>query len=224
MLKDLANHDGAVLAGIDGDLTRRPSDRLFDDVDAVLLVFVRRPAALERLDGAQQCDATARQDAFLDRGAGRVHRVVDTILTLLYLAFGRATDAAHRAAAGKLRQSLLQLLAVVVGGGLLDLRLDLGDAVLDVFLFARAADNRGVLLVAHHLLGAAQHVKFPVLKLDAEILGDRSAAGQDRDVLQHGLATITEAGSLNGRDLEAAAQFIDHQGGERLAFDVLGND
>jgi hypothetical protein len=35
-------------------------------------------------------------------------------------------------AAGELGKPLLQLLAVVVGGGLLDLRLDLGNAAVDV--------------------------------------------------------------------------------------------
>ena len=137
----------------------------------------------ERLDGAQQRDAAARQDAFLDRGAGRMHRVVDAILALLHLDLGRAADADHRDAAGELGETLLQLLAVVVRGGLLDLRLDLGDARLDVGLLAGAVDDRGVLLVDHHLLGAAEHGERDVLELDAEVFGDHLAAGQDGDVL-----------------------------------------
>ena len=87
-----------------------------------------------------------------------MHRVVDAILALLHLGLGGAADADHRDAAGELGQPLLQLLAVVVGGGLLDLRLDLIDARLDVGLLAGAVDDRGVLLVDHHLLGAAEHV------------------------------------------------------------------
>ena len=63
-----------------------------------------------------------------------------------------------------------------------------------------------------------------VLELDAEVFRDRLAAGQDRDVLQHGLAAIAEARSLDGRDLEAAAQLVDDEGGERFAFDVFGDD
>jgi hypothetical protein len=46
--------------------------------------------------------------------------------------FTGAADADHRDAATA-RQPLLQLLLVVVGGGLLDLRLDLVDARLDFF-------------------------------------------------------------------------------------------
>ena len=50
------------------------------------------------------------------------------------------------------------------------------------------------------------------------------AAGEDGDVLEHGLAAIAEARSLDGSNLEAAAQLVDDERGERLAFDVLGDD
>jgi hypothetical protein len=46
-------------------------------LDAMLLVFVGGLDPLVRLDSAQQRDAAARQDAFFDRGAGCVHRIVD---------------------------------------------------------------------------------------------------------------------------------------------------
>ena len=79
----LADDDGAVLADIDSDLTRRPGGRLSDDLDAVLLVFVGHLYTLERLHGAQQCDDAARQDALVDGRAGRMHGVIDPILTRL---------------------------------------------------------------------------------------------------------------------------------------------
>ena len=63
-----------------------------------------------------------------------------------------------------------------------------------------------------------------VLELDAEVFGDHLAAGEDGDVLEHGLAAIAEARRLDGRDLEAAAQLVDDERGERLALDVLGDD
>ena len=58
----------------------------------------------------------------------------------------------------------------------------------------------------------------------AEFLGDHGTAGEDRDVLEHGLAAIAEARRLHRRDLEAAAQLVDDQGRQRLAVDVLGDD
>ena len=102
--------------------------------------------------------------------------------------------------------------------------LDLGDARLDVGLLAGAVDDGGVVLGDDHLLGAAEHVEGDVLELDAEVLGDDLAAGQHGDVLQHGLAAVAEARGLDGRDLEPAAQLVDHEGGKRLALDVLGDD
>src|SRR5207249_11058793 len=111
--------------------------------------------------------------------------------------------------ARELGQALLELLAVVVRGGLLDLGTDLGDAALKVGLLAAAVDDRGVLLLDDDLLGLAKHVERDVLELDAEILGDQLTTGQDRHVLEHRLATITEAGRLDGGDLEPAAQLVD---------------
>ena len=48
--------------------------------------------------------------------------------------------------------------------------------------------------------------------------------GQDRDVLQHGLAAIAKARRLHGRDLEAAAQLVDDQRRQSLALDIFGDD
>jgi hypothetical protein len=46
-------------------------------------------------------------------------------------------------------------------------------------------------------LGAAQVRQLDVLELDPEVLGDQLVAGERRDVLEHRLATIAEAGGLD---------------------------
>src|SRR6266481_2064912 len=224
LLEDLADDDRAVLACVDRDLARRPGERLADDLDAGLLVVVRGLDALELLGGTEQGDAAARHDAFFNRRAGRVHRVINAILALLHFDFGRAADADHRDAARELGEALLQLLTVVVRGGFLDLRLDLHNAGFDVGLLAGAVDDGGVLLVDHHLLGATEHGERDVLELDAEIFRDRLTAGQHRDVLQHGLAAIAEARSLHSGNLEAATEPVDDKRGQSLAFDVFSHD
>src|SRR3954449_1080601 len=224
VLEDLADDDGTVLARVDRDLASRPGQRLANDLDAGLLVVVLGAQAFERLGGAQQGDAAARYDAFFNGRTGRMHRVINAVLALLDLDFGRAADADHRDAACELGQTLLQLLTVVVRGGFLDLRLDLRHAGFDVRLLAGAVDDRGVFLVDHHLLGAAEHGDRDVLHLDAEIFRDRLTTGQHRDVLQHRLAAITEARSLDGGNLEAATQTVDDEGGESFAFDVFRDD
>jgi hypothetical protein len=79
VLDQLADHDRAVEPGILDDEPRRPSDRPAHDVDAAALIVVLAFHAHERLGGAQQGNAAARQDALLDRRASGVERVVDAI-------------------------------------------------------------------------------------------------------------------------------------------------
>src|SRR6185369_8156558 len=121
-------------------------------------------------------------------------------------------------------ETLGQLLLVVVGGRLLDLGPDLIAAALDLLLLAGAVDDGRLFLANDDLLRLAEHVEGDALQLDAQIFGDDLATRQDGDILEHGLAAIAEARRLHRRDLQAAAQLVDHEGGERLALDVLGDD
>ncbi len=67
-------------------------------------------------------------------------------------------------------------------------------------------------------------VERGLLERQTHLFRDDLAAGQGRDVLQHGLTAIAEARSLDGRDLHDAADVVDHERRERLAFEVLGDD
>src|ERR1051325_8583471 len=178
-LEELADHDRAVSPGVLGNLPRRPLQSLADDVDADLLVRVRRGQLVERLDRVEQRDATARNDALLDRCAGRMHRVIDAILALLHLDLGRTADPDYRNASSKLCESLLQLLAVIVGGGFLHLLPDLGAAAVDIGLLAAAVDDGRVFLLDAHPPGLAEPAERDVLELDAEILADDLTGRED---------------------------------------------
>jgi hypothetical protein len=91
----------------------------------------------------QRGDLNASNDAFLNGGPRRVHGVLAAILLLLDLDLGRAADTDRHDAAREFCQTLSQLLLVVVGGRLLDLRLDLRDPPLDVGFLA-GASRRGL--------------------------------------------------------------------------------
>ena len=152
-------------------------------------------------------------------------RVLDAVLLLLELDLGGGADLEDGDAAGQLGQALLELLAVVVGVGVLDLVLDLLDAALDVVVGAGALDDGGLVLGDDRPCEAvAEQVEGGVLELEADLLGDDLAAGEDGHVLQHRLAALAEAGGLDGDRLERAADLVDHEGGEGLALDVLGDD
>ena len=93
----------------------------------------------------EQRNTAAGNDTLLNRGAGCVHGVLDAVLALLHFDLGRSADADDGDAAGELGQPLLQLLAIIVGGRLLDLGANLRDAALDVRLLAGAVDDGGSL-------------------------------------------------------------------------------
>jgi hypothetical protein len=186
-----------------------PRSALADDVDADLLVVVGDLRA-RRARASARSSATPPpgDDAFLDRGAGGVQRVVDAGLLLLHLDLGRGADLDDGHAAGQLRQALLQLLAVVVGGrSPRSARLICATRRLDVASFLPAPSTIVVLsLSIDDLLGAAEHRRAStfssLMPSSSEIT---CAAGEDRDVLEHRLAAVAEARRLDGRDLEAAA-------------------
>src|SRR5690606_26047169 len=183
--------DAGLFAGVVDDLAQRLLDGAQHDLDAGFLVGVVA-LHLGRGTRAQQRDAAARDDAFLDGRARGVQRVLDAGLLLLHLDLGRGTDADDRDAAGQLRDALLQLLAVVVAGGFLDLRTDRLDARFDRARLAGAVDDRRVLLADLDALGAAQILQRRLLERHAGLFRDHGAAGQDGHVLEHRLAAIAE--------------------------------
>src|SRR5207244_9135632 len=173
---------------------------------------------------SKQRDTAAWDDAFLNRRTRGVQRVFDSSFLLFHLGLSRSADVDDCNAAGEFRQALLQFLAIVIAGRLFDLTTDLGNAALDIGFFAFAFNNGGVFLVDGDTLGPAHVVKLDVLKLDTEVFADQSAAGQHRDVFQHRLATIAEAGRFYRADLQCAAQFDHDQSRQRFTFHVLGNN
>jgi hypothetical protein len=102
----------------------------------------------------------------------------------------------------------LQLFLVVVRRGFFDLRLDLGYTTSDVGLLANAVDDGGVFLVNAGAFCTAQHVQGYVFQLDAQVFRNHLTAREGGDVFQHGLATIAEARSLDGTNLQTATQLV----------------
>src|SRR4249919_3715545 len=187
-IDQLAGDDRSVMTRVLRDLPKRRLKRLADDVDAAGLIVVLALQAVERPGRVQQRSATARDDALFDRSAGRMKRVVDAVLALLDLDLGRTADLDHSNTAGELRETLLELLTVIVGRGRVDLLTDRADTTLDILAGAVTVDDRRIVLVDRDALGLAEHVQRDALELDAEIFADHFTAGEDRDVLEHCLA------------------------------------
>ena len=98
------------------------------------------------------------------------------------------------------------------------------DPGLDRVLFAGAVDDGRRVLVDHDALGAAEVVEGGVLEPVAALFRDDRAARERRDVFEHGLAAVAEAGGLDGGHAERAAELVHDERGEGLAVDVFGDD
>src|SRR5580692_9499319 len=220
---DFAQDDGAFFAGILGDLAQRFLDGASYNVHANLLIALEFQL-VECGDAASQSHSATGDNAFLDCGAGCMHGIFDASLLLFHFGLGRSANLDHSHATYQLRQPLLQLLAVVVAGGLFDLATDFLHPALNVSGLAFAFDDGRVVLVDGDLLGLAEIADLHVLELNTEILSDGLATSEFRDVIQHGLAAIAEAGRLDGGDLQRATQLVHDEGCERFAFDILGDD
>src|SRR5688500_15186207 len=224
----LARLDGVqdnrgIFASVLDDLTERLFDGARQDTNADRLVFVRTFELLEGLQRADQRNAAARDHAFFNGGTGRVQRVFDAGLLLFHFDLGGSADLDHGNTAGELRNTLLELLFVVVRRGFFSLLTDRLDARLDVRGLAGAVDDRGVFLLDDDLLGIAEIVQRGLLELQTDFIGDDRAAREDRDVLQHGLATIAEARRLHGGDLQDSTDVVHDERREGFALDVFGD-
>ena len=134
---DLGGDDVALLTGVGGDPAQRLDKPGAHDGHTGRLVAGQAEVAVERRRGVDESRTATGDDALLDRRAGGRDGVLDAVLALLELDLGGRADLDDADAAGKLGQPLLQLLAVPVGVGVLDLLADLRDAGVDVGLRRR---------------------------------------------------------------------------------------
>ena len=178
-------------------------------------------------DGRDQEDlshAAAGDDALFESGASGAQGVFNAVFLLFDLGLGGSTDFDHGHAAGQFGQTFLQLLAVEIGIGDLDLGLELVDAGFDLVELAGAVHDGGVVFVDDHFAGVTELGDGGVLEFEAHLVGDDFAAGEDGDVFEHALAAIAEAGGFDGDAGEGAAQLVHHEGRQGFAFDVFSDD
>src|SRR5690606_31328235 len=225
LVEDGVDDDAAFGAGVGRDLAGRLLEGADQDVGAGALVALEALGGrLHGLDGVDQRDTATRDDAVLDGRASGGESVLEAVLLLLEIGLGGGAAAYHRDAARQLGEALLELLASVVGVGVVELGLDALDALVDDGLVALALDDRRLVLAGADALGAAELADADVLELVAELLADHLAAGYGSDVLEHLLAAVAEARGLDGQHVQRAAQLVEDQRGEGFAVDVLGDD
>jgi hypothetical protein len=134
-LFDFLHDECAFLAGVVGQL-RRGASTARRTIAAPMASSPLEFEVVESLLGADESDTAAGDDAFFHGRTGRVKGVFDAGFFLFHLGFGCGADVDDGNTTGELGEALLELLAVVIRGGFLDLTADLGDAALDVTAFA----------------------------------------------------------------------------------------
>jgi hypothetical protein len=172
------DHHRGFAAGVVHDLAQGRLDGLEHQGNAVVLVGVVTLDGASGLLGAQQGHAATGHDAFFHRSTRGVQGVFDAGLLFLHLDFGGSADLDHGHAAGQLGHALLQLLAVVVGRGFLDLHANLLDAGFDVSGGAGAVDDDGVFLAHFDALGGTEVGQGDLFERQADFFSDDLAAGQ----------------------------------------------
>ena len=224
-MQHFVGHHGAVLAAVVDDSDERRGENSQDDVGPDLLIPLEGIAELlDRFGTAEQGHAAAGENAFFHRGAGGVQGVFHAGLLLLHVGFGLGTDGDDRHAAGQLGQAFLELFLIVLALHLGHLAFDLPNPLVDVGPLTGPFDECGVALIDRHLFGPAEVFQAEVFQLDAQILADHGAAGQDRDVPQHGLAAVAETRCLHRADVEHAPQLVDDQQREGFRIHVFRDD
>ena len=208
---DLVGDNAWLQASVQSDLLQWCGERLTDDLHAGGFIAFE-PEVVDKLAGSlQEGDATAGDDAFLDGCLRVADGVLDAQLLLLELNLGGCADLDHCDATGQLGQALLQLLAVVVGVGVLDFGADLLDAAVDLRLVAGTLDAGGFVLghddlaclaklaggVAVIKVGAATEVELKEQKLRIEdAVRNAKAAVEEGIVAGGGVALLQAAREL----------------------------
>ena len=220
---DLFDDEGGFAAGVFDELAKRSFYSTVDDGGTGGFIAGEVEGA-NGLLGADESHATTGHDAFFHRSTGGVQGVVHAVFLLLHFGFCGSTDLDDGHTASELGEALLEFLAVIVGGGVLNLLADLGDSGRDVGGGTGPLDDDGGILGDNDALGHAELVYLYVFELEAEVLGDALTTGEDGDILEHGLAAIAKAGGLDGADVEGTAETVHHEGGEGFTLDILGDD
>ncbi|CAH0040953.1 unnamed protein product [Clonostachys solani] len=226
LVSQLANDDRALEASVLDDGTSRAGNGALDNTDTKLLVEVGGLEAVQSLGGGlEESSTTTGQDTLLNSGAGSVQSIDEAILLLTNLDLGGTTDLDDGNTTGELGQTLLELLLLVLGGGRIgDDTADLLASLSNGVLAALTVEEDGVLLGDGDGTSGTEQIRGSLLELDIELIGEDGTVGQDSKITEDGLAVVTEAGGLDGSNLELTTELVENADGKSLTVNVLSND
>src|SRR5205814_1335753 len=129
-------------------------------------------------------DTTARNQALFHRGACCGEGIFNARLSVLEFDLGAGSNLDQGHSAGQLSQSLLELLAIVVAGRLLNQRPNLTNARLDSLRASLAFNDGRRILVRHNTASRTKVIECRSLEAAPGLFANDLPAGQDSDILQ----------------------------------------
>ena len=118
----------------------------------------------------------------------------------------------------------MQFFLVKCAGSLRNLSANLRYPGCDISFFAAAVYDGGHFLADTYLAGSTQISYGSAVQFTAQLFADNRSTGKDGNILQHSLAAVTKARSLNGYGLKGATQLVHYQGSQSFTFHIFGND
>src|SRR5690554_280361 len=220
----LVDNHRAFATGVAHDLTQRRFHGTQCQLNADGLVMVVTFQAFNLAQCTDQGNTTARYHAFFNGSAGCVQSIVNAGFLLFHFHFGGSTHLDHGHTACQLGNTLLQLFTIIIGRGFFDLSTDLLYACFDVGFRTGTINNHGVFLGDVDALGSTQLFQSHGFQAQANLFGDHLTTADHGNILQHRLATVTEARCFHGTDLNDTAHGVDHQSRQRFTFNVFRHD
>ena len=222
----LFDDHATVHASIDGNLVQWAFESLGNDAStgSDVTIFDRLSELVDHGLGTKQRDAATSDNTLFNSSLGSRHSIFDAVLLFLEFDLSSGADLEDSNAAAQLSETLLELLTVVIAVGVLDLGLDLSDPACDVGLLASAFDNDGLVLGDDNLASLAEHFKPNVLELEADFFANNLATGKDCQVLQHCLAAVAKARSLDSDRGEGATDLVHNECCKRFTLDIFSDD
>ena len=221
---DVLDDHRAILAGIRGNFAHRNFQRFTDNPDTRIFIFVFQPDFFQRFDGVDQGDTATRHDAFFLGGTGRAQRIFHPMFLLFEFGFGCGPNFDDGHTTGEFRHAFLQLLPIVIAGGVFDLPANLFDPAGDGGFIACTIDDGRIFFGADDARCPAQILQLHRFQFAADFLRDHRATGQDGDIRKHRFASVAEARRLDRQHIQHATQFVQDQRSQRFAIDILGDD
>src|SRR5207302_1929553 len=136
--------------------------------------------------------------ALFHRGACSREGIFNARLSVLEFDFSAGSHLDQGHAARQLRQSLLELLTIIVAGRLRNLCPDLTNARLNGRLASLALNDGCMILGSHHMTSRTKVIECRAVEAATGLFTNDLPTSQDSDILQHLLAAITKARSFDG--------------------------